>query len=108
MLLLLGRTIKEEESPQECCGVASQHAPCAPSVPTNRTPWLEPCQGFPEFRTKRMGDSGERGHLLMGGAKKKPRNKNKQVPTTCRDLSHSNYGFIVEVDKYVLSTLCLR
>ncbi len=52
-----------------------------------------------------MGDSGERG-ALMGGAKKKLRNKNKQT-NDLSDLSHSNYGFIVEVDKYVLSTLVL-
>ena len=52
-----------------------------------------------------MGDSGERG-ALMGGAKKKLRNKNKQA-NDLSDLSHSNYGFIVEVDKYVLSTLVL-
>ena len=42
----------------------------------------------------------------MGGGKKNLKNKNKQA-NDLLDLSHSNYGFTVEVDKYVLSTLVL-
>lgn len=52
-----------------------------------------------------MGDHGERGPL-MGGGNKRIKNKNKQANDSL-DLPHSNYGFTVEVDKYVLSTLVL-
>ena len=67
-------------------------------------PWLEPCQAS-RVSHKKNGRFRGKG-ALMGGAKKKLRNKNKQA-NDLSDLSHSNYGFIVEVDKYVLSTLVL-